>query len=85
MYTTDIKRDAAKALRRMPGKIAALIVSRIEHLAQDPMAKDNNVKALEGHEDYRLRVGDYRVLYVLDHDRRILTVTEIGHRKDIYR
>ncbi|HVM80803.1 MAG TPA: type II toxin-antitoxin system RelE/ParE family toxin [Stellaceae bacterium] len=85
MYGVNFYRDAIKVLRRMPGNVARLILSRVEHLAQDPMAKNNNVKALEGREGYRLRVGDYRVLYDLDHDRRILTVTEVGHRKDIYR
>jgi len=85
MYTTNLTRDAIKALNRMPVNLVELIVSRLERLSRDPQAKNNNVKALEGRTGYRLRVGDYRVLYDLDHDRRLLNVFAIGHWKEIYR
>jgi mRNA interferase RelE/StbE len=85
MYTTQFQRDATKALRRMPANIARLILSRIDRVAQDPMGTNNNVKALEGRDGFRLRVGDYRVLYDLDHGNRVLKVLAIDHRKDVYR
>jgi len=85
MYSTQIHRDADRALRSIPTDIQKLIVSRINLVARDPMAKNNNVKALEGRDGFRLRVGDYRVLYELNHRSRILHVLDIGHRKEVYR
>jgi mRNA interferase RelE/StbE len=84
MYSLLIKPNAVKTLRRIPANTARLIRTKIDLLARDPMAPNNNVKALQGREGYRLRVGDWRVIYELDHDRRILTVLAIGPRGGVY-
>lgn len=84
MYTLLITPDAIKTLKRMPANTARLIRSKIDRVAQDPMAPNNNVRALQGRDGYRLRVGDWRVIYELNHDRRTLTVLRIGPRGGVY-
>src|SRR5258708_9047948 len=66
MYGILFSRDAIKVLRRMPRNTARLIRSKIDGLAQDPYAPNNNVKKLVGRPGYRLRVGDWRVISDLE-------------------
>ncbi len=84
MYVIETTRDASRALRKMPSNVAALIGSKIETLAADPFAPNNNVKKLKGSDDYRLRVGDWRVVYTLQNDKLIITIVRIAPRGDIY-
>ena len=84
MYGVLFSRDAIKTLRRIPANTARLIRSKIDRLALDPMAPNNNVKALQGRPGYRLRVGDWRVIYELDHGARTLSVLMVGPRGGVY-
>jgi len=68
----------------MPRNTAALIRTKVEALALDPQAPNNNVKALVGRPGYRLRVGDWRVIYDLDDGLRILAVERIAPRGGVY-
>ncbi len=85
MYRVELSRDAVKALRRMPRHMAVLIRSKVDALAAHPYAPNNNVKKLVGRPGYRLRVGDWRVIYELDDGVRILAVERITPRGDVYR
>lgn len=73
---------ALKQLRSIPSPVAKRIREKVLQLAADPAAQANNVKRLQGSEAYRLRVGDYRVIFT--DDGLILTVTKIGPRGDVY-
>lgn len=84
MYAVNISKDANKTLRRMPRNISDVIVTKIEKLAADPYAPNNNVRALAGRPGYRLRVGDWRVIYDLDDSLRILAVERIAPRGGAY-
>ncbi len=84
MYRISFSRDAIKTLRRMPQNTSRLIRSKIDGLAQDPYAPNNNVKKLVGRPGYRLRVGDWRVIYDLDNGLRILSVERIAPKGDAY-
>ena len=84
MYRIEYTRGVVKSLRRMPVRVARLVRSKIEALATDPFAANNNVKALTGRPGYRLRVGDWRVIYELDTSGRILIVLAIAPRSSIY-
>jgi mRNA interferase RelE/StbE len=84
MYRISFSRDAIKTLRRMPQNTSRLIRSKIDGLAQDPYAPNNNVKKLVGRPGYRLRVGDWRVIYDLDNGLRILSVERIAPRGGAY-
>jgi mRNA interferase RelE/StbE len=84
MYRILFSRGAIKMLRRMPQNTSRLIRSKIDGLAQDPYAPNNNVKKLVGRPGYRLRVGDWRVIYDLDNGLRILSVERIAPRGGAY-
>jgi mRNA interferase RelE/StbE len=73
---------AAKALARMSAKTAASIQGKIEQYAADPASLGNNVAKLQGREGYRLRVGDWRVIF--EQDGVVLDVLQIGPRGRIY-
>lgn len=75
-------RAAARALSRLPVNVAGLIREKVDRLAIDPDALANNVKALRGVEGYRLRVGDWRILFTIEGDRII--VHAVGPRGSIY-
>lgn len=84
MYAIAYSRDALKTLKRLPRNIGFLIQSKVIALAHDPFARNNNVQALAGRPGYRLRVGDWRVIYDLDHGLRILAVERIAPRGGAY-
>lgn len=80
-----ITKHARKLLTQLDPVIARRIIEKIEAYANDPASQTNNVRALRGRSGYRLRVGDYRVLFTLnDGAVTIMTVFTIGHRRDVY-
>lgn len=85
MWSVTYTADAIKALSGMDPAIAKRIRAKILALAQNPVAPNNNVKKLTGVEGFRLRVGDWRVVYTMK--RQILTVivVRIGHRSEGYK
>lgn len=80
--TIGFTRPAARALSRMPANTEALIRDKLRLLAENPEALANNVKALKGSGGYRLRVGDWRVIFTIEADRII--VHHVGPRGSIY-
>ena len=83
-YTVHVKKSAVKELAQLPRREQRRIASAIDDLATAP--RPTGARKLVGTDDtYRLRVGDYRVLYELVDDRLVVLVIRIGHRKDIYR
>lgn len=79
--TVGYTRPAARALTRMPPRTEALIREKLRLLAEKPEALANNVKVLEGTDGYRLRVGDWRVIFTIEPDR--IVVQDIGPRGSI--
>ena len=84
MYTLEYSKQAARALMRMPLNTSATIRTKLLELAQDPLAA-RNVKKLTEHPGYRLRVGDWRIIYLLDNGKFIVYVVEIGARGGVYK
>jgi mRNA interferase RelE/StbE len=84
MYTVVTTQSFAKALSRLPLNWQRRIVGKIKEVAVDPYAKHNNVAKLQGRDGYRLRVGDWRIIYRLQDDRLELWVLEVGARGGIY-
>jgi mRNA interferase RelE/StbE len=74
----------AKVLSRLPVNWQKRIVEKIKEVAADPYARHNNVSKLQGRAGYRLRVGDWRVIYELHDDRLELWALEAGARGGIY-
>ncbi len=82
-YSVLIKRSAAKELEGLPLKDRRRIVRRIQQLAAAP--RRVGIEKLTGEEKYRIRQGDYRILYTIDDAARTLMVIKIGQRGDVYR
>ena len=83
-YEVKFSKGAKKQLRKLPLDIQERIQTKINDLAIEP--RPNGVKKLQGDDNsYRVRVGDYRVIYELDDDVLIVTVIKIGHRSEIYK
>jgi mRNA interferase RelE/StbE len=82
-YNLLIKRSAAKELENLPPKIRRRLSVRIQGLETDP--RPPGAEKLSGQEKYRLRQGDYRVLYAIDDAAESVTVVKVGHRRDVYR
>ena len=83
MYQIEYSKQSIRVLRKMPTNTAMLIRSKIALLAQNPFSAPG-VKKLAGRDGYRLRVGNWRVLYLLDGQRLLVLITEIGPRGGIY-
>ena len=82
-YSLRIKRSAAKELAGLPTQDRARIVTRIQGLAHEP--RPPGCERLSGQERYRIRQGDYRILYEINDDGLIVMIVKIGHRRDVYR
>ena len=84
MWAVTYTADALKALMRMDRTMARRIRAKVLALAGDPRAPNNNVKKLTGIEGYRLRIGDWRVVYTLKHEVLTVVVIRVGYRREIY-
>ena len=82
MKDVAYSRSALRTLRRIPRNEAERIRSKIEQYAANPAAQANNVKKLQGREGYRLRVGDWRVIF--DENHVVIDVLAIGPRGGVY-
>ena len=83
-YKLLIKESAAKELESLgTKKDRERIVTRINALARDP--RPSRCEKLEGEDKYRVRQGNYRIVYSIDDHNRIIVITKIGDRKDVYR
>ncbi|WP_246797465.1 type II toxin-antitoxin system RelE family toxin [Burkholderia perseverans] len=85
MYSIEFTKQAAQALKAMPRDVATRIRSKIDALAADPYASNPNAKKLTGVAGYRLRVGDWRVLYEIEDDRIVIVVLAIKPRGGAYK
>ncbi len=82
-YTVLIERYAQKQIMKLDKKVIPVIKAAIADLADNP--RPYGYKKLKGEDAYRIRVGDYRVIYEIDDGKIIITVVSVGHRKDIYK
>jgi len=74
---------AGKELDHIPSHFADRIYERIGNLTLIP--RPSGVLKLKGHSFWRIRIGDYRVLYEIDDGERIVSIMSVCHRKDVYR
>jgi mRNA interferase RelE/StbE len=83
MYSVEFLPSAARALAKLERAMQRRIARRIDRLAVDPRA---DAVKLRGADDvWRVRVGDYRILYAIEDERLVVLVIRIGHRGDVYR
>ncbi len=83
-YSVVVARSARRELEHLDAGVARRIISRIETLASNP--RPPGCVKLQGADDlWRIRVGDYRVIYSIDNDARIVDISAVRHRSDAYR
>ena len=82
-YTVRIKRSAEREMDRLHPEVFQRLAAAILQLETKP--RPRNCKKLRGVEEYRLRVGAYRVLYTVDDKERIVNILSVGHRSEVYR
>jgi mRNA interferase RelE/StbE len=82
-YSLVIRRSAAKELEALPLKDRRRVVKGIQRLANEP--RPPGCEKLSGEEKYRLRQGDYRILYEIVDRELVVTVVKVGNRRDVYR
>jgi mRNA interferase RelE/StbE len=83
-YRVELAPRARRDLRRLDRQVRERILDALQGLTADPAVGD--VRPLTGRAgEQRLRVGDWRVIFVLDHDNRVLTVVRVAHRSSAYR
>jgi mRNA interferase RelE/StbE len=82
-YRIDYAKGVDKDFRKIPVKFADRIAASIDKLAANPRPP-SCVKLVGFDSEYRIRVGDYRIIYQINDNVLVILVLEIGHRKDIY-
>lgn len=84
-YTVEIARPAQRQLKKLDVPIRRRVSRRIDQLANDPrpsgVAKLTSISPLV----FRIREGQYRILYIIEDDQLIVLVIRIGHRSEVYR
>ena len=85
-YAFRWRERAVSQLRAIPQSAALTILRALTPFGDDPRRPDANVRKLAGYEDrYRLRVGDYRVIYEVVDQQLVILVVGVGHRRESYR
>jgi mRNA interferase RelE/StbE len=83
-YKIKWKNSAYKELQKLPRPMIAKVAAAVSDLSNDPFP--HGVKKLVGSEySYRIRIGDYRVVYEVFENRLIIEIVRVRHRKDVYR
>ena len=89
IYNIDFSVKAEKELKKLPRQIASKIADKISHLAIEPRPQGHK-KLTNFHipnapgELYRIRIGDYRVVYSIEDNVLTIVVVKVAHRKDVY-
>ena len=81
-YRLEVKRSAAKEIGDLPKADCQRVVAKIQRLASNP--RPNGCEKLSGAEKYRIRQGDYRILYEIDDSTKLVTIVKVGNRREIY-
>ena len=81
-YRIELRPAAIRALRKLDPQDRPRLQAAIALLAQDP--RPPNARPLKGRDGFRVRVGDYRILYTVADDVLLVVVVTLGHRRDVY-
>jgi mRNA interferase RelE/StbE len=81
-YTVEFAVSAVRELRKLDRQVQRWISAKVAELADDPFPP--NVKKFQGEQDHwRIRVGDYRVIYRVEKRRVVIVIVRIGHRREV--
>ena len=80
MYNIKWKEHALQNIEKLEYSIARRIIKKVDELSENPFSRD--IKRLKGSNDFRLRGGDYRVIFSVESG--VIQILKVGHRKNIY-
>ncbi len=83
-YTVELKKSAAKTIRKLLPSIQKRIVNKLSEI-ENSLPPSSETKLKGNNPFHRIRVGDYRIIYEIQNDILVILVIKIGHRKDIYK
>ena len=83
MFSIEVKLSAAREIEALPAAMRRLVVERIGRLADDP--RPRGCEKLAGGERYRVRQGDYRIVYSVEDEMLVVWVVKFWHRRDVCR
>ena len=82
-YRVEVRPAAVRALRKLDPKVRPRIEGAIALLAEDPRPPAS--RPLQGRPGYRVRVGDYRIIYTVHDDVLLISIVTLRHRREVYR
>jgi mRNA interferase RelE/StbE len=82
-YTVEVKPTARKELESLPDNVLARVITKLEGLSVSP--RPTGCKKLKGYKDqWRIRVSDWRIVYIIDDAEKLVSVTRVAHRREVY-
>ena len=82
-YAVEVKPSARKELKALPDNVLSRVVTKLEALGHTP--RPAGCKKLKGYKNqWRVRVGDWRLVYIVDDGAKVVSVTRIAHRREVY-
>ena len=82
-YSVEVKPSARKELESLPDNVLARVLQKMNSLRTAP--RPAGCKKLKGYKDqWRVRVGDWRVVYIIDDAAKLISITRIAHRREVY-
>ena len=84
-YRIAFTRSAAKVMKKLPQEVYAAVWKELEKIAKAPFAYHPKVTRLKNTESFRLRIGGWRVIYIIQKEKVIILVLKIGSRGEVYR
>jgi mRNA interferase RelE/StbE len=83
-YELYVERHAEKDLNKLPPQLFSQITAKIKELVSNPHPQ-GSIKIKGSQKDWRLRIGDYRVLYEINNTTKTITIMRVKHRREVYR
>ena len=82
MYRIDLRRQVQKSLDKLPKSDFQAVIESIKGLARTP--RPRGIEKVKSTDLWRIRQGDYRIVYAINDDEHIVTIVRVGHRREIY-
>lgn len=83
-YRVELSDTSKRELKSLDKTAASRIIKRLEWLSENAVLIDHYALSGEWSGFYRIRTGDYRIIYQIDHEQRVIRVLRVGHRRDVY-
>jgi mRNA interferase RelE/StbE len=83
MYKVELRRQAQRALDKLPKSDFQSVIGAIKDLAQTP--RPRGIEKVKSTGLWRIRQGDYRIVFAIDDNEHLITIVRVGHRREIYR